>query len=83
MNTSNPSEIDLSAIAANAVENAELWLDSAWVKAYRAEITPDAVMVAGFMVASAISYHADRQVDAAEIIARAIREAASQGGGNG
>lgn len=82
-------EINLSAIAANAIENAEWWLDSAFVKAYNSGEKADPAMISGFMVAAGLSYQADRQALAAEIIAGAIRDVAKglasngNGGGNG
>lgn len=64
--------------------NADEWLESAIKKVDyymgdgAAEATP--ILTASFMIASAISYQADRQVDAAELIARAILQAGKDQG---
>lgn len=79
-------EFDISEIVGAAITNADEWLEKALKQADRhmdgsVELRP--APIAGFMIAAAISYHADRQVDAAEIIAKAILEAASKGEKNG
>ncbi len=74
--TFNLPEFDLTEQLADASVNADEWLDQAVHRIdarLGEEITvQQAICVAGFMIAAGLSYHADRQVDAAELIARAI-----------
>lgn len=80
-------EINLGELTSNASCDAFQWLcdavsliDENMGHGYAAK-HPD--MVAGFMNAAAISYQAERGVDAAEMVARALLELAKERGRHG
>lgn len=80
-------EIDLSAHADDAACDAYQWLHEAAIQideemgsGYAAQ---HPALVAGFMKAAAIHYQAERTVDAAEMIARALLELAKERGVHG
>jgi hypothetical protein len=83
VNKQTSPAIDIDEIVSHAAINADTWLEQAikqvdyYMGDGAAEENP--LTAAAFMVACAISYQADRQVDAAEIIARAVVEAAGKG----
>ena len=74
----SPSSRDLGELSMNASEDATKWLSDA------TSLIDDSLgngtsrrfpeLVVAFMQAAAMSYHAERLVDAAEMIASAIRE---------
>lgn len=80
-------EINLGELTSNASNDAFQWLCDAvslidenkgWGTA-----AMHPAMIAGFVQAAALSYHAERTVDAAEMIARALLELAKEGGAHG
>lgn len=80
-------EIDLSSISSGASADAFQWLcdandliDQNMGNGY-AKKHPE--LIAGFMLTCVISYHAERQVDAAEMIARALLKLAETRGDHG
>lgn len=86
---SNPvfPKIDLGELTSNASGDAFQWLcdavsliDENMGHGYAAK---HPAMVAGFMNAAALSFRAERQVDAAEMIALALLELAKERGGHG
>ena len=78
---------DTSELADSASEDAFIWLrdavnhiDENMGHGYAAK---HPAMVAGFMNAAALSYQAERQVDAAEMISLALLELAKERGSHG
>lgn len=78
---------DTSELASSASDDAFHWLcdavsliDENMGHGYAAK---HPAMVAGFMNAAALSFRAERQVDAAEMIALALLELAKERGGHG
>lgn len=72
------SSFNIDELHTDAAINAAGWLDAAIsnVDGYMdGTEEAKAVAVAGYLVACALSYHADRMVDAAEVVAAAIRDA--------
>ncbi len=79
-------EFNLSETIGMASVNADEWLEKALKRVdscMEGGAALRAAPIAGFVIAAAISYHADRQVDAAEIIAHAILEASGKARGHG
>lgn len=80
-------EINLGELTSNASNDAFQWLCDAVslidenMGCGYAAMHPS--MVSGFVQAAALSYHAERTVDAAEMIARALLELAKERGVHG
>lgn len=82
MNAEVFPEIDLSEMATLASCDAYQWLHEAVIQIDE-EMGPgyaakQPALVSGFMLAAATSYQAERTVDAAEMIARALLELAKE-----